>query len=227
MVDLYVRRLEATDPRLGRHVVHDPRSRGFALDATVDTSTWRTRLLRVYDPVPNPNQTIGDCTGCAKAMMLNTEGNRKRGVRLGLPYADRIYSLATTLDPFDGTYPPDDTGSNGLSAAKAAQRLGLGGDYQWIFNGADGVVQAVMAGKSVNVGTRWDNNMFTPDSHGFIHPGGGVAGGHEYLIRGYSLEMDALRLRCWWGSFRDAWIKRSDLAELLADDGDAHTQVRV
>lgn len=224
--DLYVRRIPALDPRLGRHVVHDERSRGFALAATVDTSKWVTKLIRVYDPVPNPNQTIGDCTGCAKAMQMNAAGNRKKGVVLGLATADKVYSLATTLDPFDGSYPPDDTGSNGLSAAKAAQKLGLGGTYRWIFNGADGVVQAVMDGHVVNVGTRWDNNMFNQDAKHFVHPGGGIAGGHEWTVRGYSVEMDALRGRCWWGTFRDFWIKRTDLAELLADQGDAHVQAR-
>jgi hypothetical protein len=224
---LYERRFTPTDPRLGRHVLHDPRSRGFALEAPVDQSSWVTKLLRVYDPVPNPDQVIRDCTGCAKAMMLNAAGNRRKGVVLGLRVADQIYSMATTLDPFQGEWPPTDTGSNGLSASKAAQQLGLAGAYSWIFNGADGVTQAVMQGHVVNVGTRWDQAMFHPDARGFIAPGGTVAGGHEYTIRGYSVELDALRGRCWWGpDFRDFWIKRADLAELLADDGDAHVQVR-
>jgi len=194
--------------------------------ATVDTSTWRTKSIRVYDPTPNPNQQIGDCTGCAKAIQFNAAGNRRTGQVLGMDTADRVYSLATMLDPWQGSYPPDDTGSSGLAAAKAAQQLGLGGEYRWIFNGADGVVQAVMDGHVVNVGTRWDQRMFDI-VQGFVTPGGAVAGGHEWSVRGYDEPKDALMGRCWWGpDFRDFYIKREHLAELLADDGDALVQAR-
>lgn len=226
MVDLYVRRFERSDRRLGRVVVHDPRSRAFAFPATVDTTTWRTRSIRLYDPIPNPDQVIGNCTGCAKAMQFNAVGNRVTGQVLRMADADYIYSRATTLDPWPGAYPPDDTGSSGLAAAKAAQQLGLGGTYRWIFNGADGVVQAVMAGHVVNVGTRWDNRMFHQDADGRVEPGGSVAGGHEWTVRGFDADRDWVLGRCWWGGFRDFWIRRDHLGDLLADDGDALVQAR-
>lgn len=226
MTDLHVRRYDATDPRLGRVVVHDPRSRSFTRPTAVDKSTWRDRTIRVYDPRPNPNQTIGNCTGVAKCVMFNAAGNRRSGHVLGMNDALRIYSLATTLDPWDGSYPPDDTGSSGLAAAKAAQQLGLGGEYLWLFGGADAVVQAVMDGDVVNIGTRWDHDMFHPDARGQVHPGGGIAGGHEWSVRGYDKDRDLLLGRCWWGEFRDFWIARVDLDGLLHDDGDAHVQAR-
>ena len=217
--------LPFTDARLGRHVHHDPRSRAYALAPTVDRSTWHTKAIRIYDPHPNPNQAIGDCTGVAKCIMFNAVGNRKRGQVLNMDDAVRIYSLATQLDSFTGTYPPTDTGSSGLAAAKAAQQLGLGGEYRWLFGGADVVIQAVMDGHVVNVGTRWDQQMFTPDADGRVHPGGAVAGGHEWSVRGYDAHRDWALGRCWWGpSFRDFWISRFDLAALLADQGDAHVQ---
>jgi len=227
--DLYVRHLEQTDPRLGRHIVHDPRSRGFALPAAtaVDRSTWRTKRVTVYDPRPNPNQTVGNCTMCAKAMQLNAVGNRVKGVVFGMDWAMRAYAWETANDEFPGAYPGQDTGSSGLAAAKTAQHYGVGGEYRWIFTGADGVVQAVMDGHVVNVGTRWDQRMFDPDAAGVVHPGGPVAGGHEWSVRGYDLKRDLVLGRCWWGTFRDFWIARGDLADLLADDGDAHTQVRL
>lgn len=214
--------------RLGRHVAHDERSRAYALSDlggpfTVDRSTWKDKKVRIYDPVPKPNQTVGNCTACAKAMQLNTAHNRKVGVRLDMDWAMNLYHLETTIDPFPGTYPPDDTGSNGLAAAKAAKQLGIGGTYRWIFGGADEVVQAVMAGWSVAVGTRWDHNMFTPDSSGVIHPGGGEAGGHEWIVRRYWKSRDLAGVDCWWGGW-SAWIKRSDLQDLLDDQGDAHVQ---
>lgn len=222
----FVQRIRSTDRRLGRHVHHDPRSLNFPAEVTINQATWRNHRVRIYDPTPNPNQIIGDCTGCAKAMQFNSAGNRVDGKVLNLADADRVYSLATSLDPYPGSYPPKDTGSDALSAAKAAQELGLGGTYTWVFGGADGVVQAVMDSHVVNVGTRWDNNMFNPDSSRVIHLGGGVAGGHEYTIRGYDLDTDRLLGRCWWGAMRDWWIARTDLAELLADNGDALLQER-
>lgn len=227
MTDYRVVTYPKRDPRLGRVGVFDERSRGFAFAASVDTATWRTRHVRIYDPLPNPNQAIGDCTGCAKAIQFNAVGNRVTGQVLKMSNADRIYSLATTLDPWDGAWPPDDTGSSGLAAAKAAQQLDLGGTYRWLFGGADEVVQAVMDGHVVNVGTRWDNHMFDQDADGRVEPGGSVAGGHEWSVRGFDADRDWLLGRCWWGDFRDFWIKREHLAELLADDGDANVQARV
>lgn len=228
MSDLSVQVMERTDPRLGRQVVHDERSRGFVLTGTqapaIDKSTWHTKSVRVYDPLPNPNQVIGNCTMCAKAMQLNTIGNRVKGRVLDMGWATKGYSLETSIDPFPGTYPPDDTGSSGLASAKAAVQLGVGGSYWWIFTGADGVVQAIMGGYAISVGTRWDNNMFEQDSRGRIRPGGGVAGGHQYVYRGYDERHDELIGRCWWGSFRDFRIARTDADELLGDSGDAHWQ---
>src|SRR3954452_241460 len=168
--DLYVRHIPRTDPRLGREIVHDERSRGFAMRATVDRSTWHTKTIRIYDPTPNPSQVVGNCTGCAKAMQLNAVGNRKAGVVLRMAQADQAYSLATTLDPWPGSWTApswDDTGSSGLAAAKAAQKLGIGGTYRWLFGGADEVVQAVMDGHVVNVGTTWYDRMFDQDERGF------------------------------------------------------------
>jgi len=227
MPDLYTREIPATDPRLKRHVVHDPRSKGFVVpESNINRATWRDRKIRVYDPRPNPNQTVGNCTAVAKAIQFNAVGNRRRGVILGMPYAMSLYSLETQIDPFPGSYPPDDTGSNGLASCKAAQQKGDGGAYYWITSGADGVVQAVMDGDVVSVGTEWDNDMFTPDSEGRVHPGGGVAGGHQWTCRGYWKDRDWILGRCWWGEFRDFWIARADLDNLLRNDGDAHVQER-
>jgi hypothetical protein len=234
--DLHVVVVDQEDPRLGRQVVHDPRSRAFAAPVTVDRSTWRSHTIRIYDPTPNPNQVLGDCTGCQKAMAFNATGARVRGRILGLDWADQVYTLATQNDPFPGSYPPDDTGSSSLAAAKAAAYLGVGGTYRWLFGGADEVVQAVTTGLAdgtpilpVGLGTWWYEGGFQP----FSIPGGGVriemtgkrVGGHQWTVRGYDVKRDLLLGRCWWGSFRDFWIKREHVAELLADDGDANVQL--
>lgn len=215
------------DVRLGRNVVHDPQSRSFARTATIDPKSWRDKRVRIYDPLPNPNQCHGECTGCAKAMQLNAVDNRIKGIVLNMDNAHDLYSWASQNDPWDGAWPPNDTGSSGLASAKAAQHYGLGGPYRWLFGGADDIVQAVQDCHVVSVGTRWDFDMFARDADGRIHLGGGNAGGHQWIARGYWKSRDWVLGRCWWGDgFRDFWISRADLDTLMADWGDAHIQAR-
>lgn len=214
-------------PLLGRQLLHDERSRAFPMTAAVDRSTWRDRSVRLYDPLPNPNQTIGCCTGVAKCCQLNAIGNRVLGRVLDMPDAERIYSENTKIDPWPGEWPPDDTGSSGLASAKAAQLLSLAGEYRWIFGGADEVIQNVVEGRVISVGTWWYADMFNRDRDGRITPTGGRAGGHQYVIRGYDVDRDWALGRCWWGQYRDFWITRSDLDSLLRDGGDAHFQKSV
>lgn len=229
--DLHVVVIPDQDPRLGRQAVHDPRSRAFPM-AAADTATWRSRTIRLYDPKVNPNQTLGDCTGCDKAMEGNAAGNRVPGRVLGMAQAEQIYSLATHLDPWPGEWPPDDTGSSGLAACKAAQQLKLGGTYRWALSGGvNAVVQQIMDGHTVGVGTWWYEGGFAPkprrEGGVVVEMTGAKVGGHQWRIRGYDEPTDMLLGRCWWGRFRDFWITRAHLAELLADDGDAVTQVMV
>lgn len=224
MAELTVQRVQQKDPRLGRQQVHDEASRGFALPTTVDRSTWRDKSIRIYDPAENPNQEIGCCTGVDKCVTFNAVGNRVTGTVNRMKDAVEIYSLATTLDPWEDQYLPTDTGSSGLAAAKAAQQLGKGGAYQWLFGGADQVVQTLMANHTVSVGTWWYWDMFNQDANGQVHPTGGQAGGHQYTLRGYWKSRDLIKGRCWWGDFRDFWISRTDLDALLRDGGDSHVQ---
>jgi hypothetical protein len=228
--EIKVIQIEQQDLRLGRQVVHDPRSRNFAFQATEPPR--RDIQLRVYGPKLRPNQEIGCCTGVDAAVKRNTVGNRVAGQVLTMKDAIRIYSRATSLDPWPGSYPPHDTGSSGLAACKASQEFGLISQYEWIFSGVDGVYAALAAGHSVGVGTWWLRKMWTVDPQtGLVEVGGPRDGGHQWTITGYRKRYDAFHGECWWG---DDWgikgrflIRRNDLANLLADDGDAHiTYVR-
>lgn len=214
-------------PNLGRQLVHDPLSKGFPTRTAIDKSKWITKSIRIYDPRVNPNQCHSECTACAKAMEFNAAGNRVKGVVLDMDDAHQIYHLTTTLDPFEGEWPPDDTGSSGLASAKAAQRLGLGGEYRHVFNGADEVVQLIQEGSVVSVGTWWYDDMFRPNAKGVIEPTGPQVGGHQYAAHGYDAKQDVVIIRCWWGHYRDVRIKREHLNELILDSGDAHVQDRV
>jgi len=234
-MSIEIKQVEQEYPFLGRQMVHDSRSRLFTPKGlAVDKTTWRTKSIRLYDPLPNPNQRVGNCTGVAKAMQLNAAGNRNpvrhrswwpstSGIITMLD-AEQIYHLNTQVDPWPGEWPPDDTGSSGLASAQSAQAIGWGGEYNWLFGGADEVVQEVMRGNTVSVGTWWYQGMMNQDADGVIHPTGPRVGGHQYLIRGYVKAKDLVLGRCWWGDFRDFYIPRSALNDLIMDDGDAHTQ---
>jgi len=230
MPDLHVVVVNQEDPRLGRQVVHDPANWAFPMRAA-DTSTWRSRTIRLYDPPKNPKQIRGNCVPCDKCMEGNAVGNRVPGRVLDMAMADLMYPICTRLDPFPGEFPPDDTGSSGLAACKAAIQLGLGREYRWNFSkrGED-IVQQVVEGRTVGVGTWWYEGMFTRKpllnrpGQWFIEPTGRRVGGHQYRVRGWDEPLDMFLVRCWWGLFRDVWIKRAHLADLLADDGDAHVQ---
>ncbi len=223
--------VEQKDTRLGRQRVHDSRSKQFPARLVVDKAKWVSKTIRIYDPSVNPNQCHGECTGVAKCVQMNAAGNRIKGVVFTMDQAHKFYHLATTLDPFQGEWPPDDTGSSGLASAKAAQKLGIGAEYRHVFNGADGVVEQIMAGLVVSCGTAWYDGMFEPKlvkGKKVIEPTGKVAGGHQYAAHGYDVKNDLVMIRCWWGAdFRDVWIAREHLNELLLDQGDAHVQTRI
>jgi hypothetical protein len=227
VVDLDIKVIPQESKVLGRQMVHDPRSRNFARTARIDRSKWVDKTIRIYDPLRNPDQCHGECVGCAKCMQFNAAGNRVKGVVLKMDDAHALYSGATNNDPFDWTWPPLDLGSSGLGSCIAAQKLGLGGEYRHIFNGADGIVQAIQENEVVSIGTWWTQNMFYPDARGVIEPTGVRVGGHQYVGRGYLVKGDFVKIRCWWGSYRDVLIKRDHLNDIVLQDGDAHTQKRL
>jgi hypothetical protein len=224
--DVYVKIYDRQDQRLGRQVVHDERSRAFAHRVAPDGSIWRNRSIRVYDPSPNPNQCHGECTFVSKVIQFNSAGNRVSRRILGMDTVHKGYRIATSIDPWDGAWEPDDTGSSGLAASKAAQQLGLGGEYRWFFGYSEEIVTYLMQPDAipVSVGTEWHENMFEQDRRGKVSLGGGIAGGHQWTIRGYDVDRDEVIGRCWWGDFRDFRLARADLDTLLHADGDAHIQ---
>lgn len=234
--EVFRQKIESFDHRLGRHIEHDPKSKAYALlppAQPVDQSRWRSKSIRIYDPTPNPNQSVGNCTMCAKAMQLNAVGNRLTGVVLKMDWALKTYVWETHNDEYDGAWNLDgsgeDTGSSGLASCKTVQHTGEGGEYRWILNGAAGVVQAVQQGMVVSVGTNWRDSMFTNhySSGKPLEVTGDNAGGHEWIVRGWDNSRRYALGRCWWGEYRDFWIRYEDLDMLLlGEQGDAHVQAR-
>jgi len=151
----------------------------------------------------------------------------------GNPKADQVlavalYSEATRLDQWDGTYLPDDTGSSGLAVAKAAQRRGLITSYRHAFS--FGAVLDALSRSPIIVGTNWLGDMYSPEPSGYLRCTGEVVGGHEYLIRGVDpRKRHVLCDNSWsasWGRKGRFWLHWADLEALLADGGDATIPIR-
>ncbi len=221
-------RYHPADPRLGRHVKHD--SRSLAYTYAVPASTTIKSVDWPVNGTLDQGQ-IGACTGNALAQWLNTafaQGrltatrNAHAGKLLTEADALSFYHEATVLDDDPGTYPPDDTGSNGLSVAKAGVKAGYLSGYQHVLSFND--LLLTLQHTPVIVGTEWLQNMFTPGASGVLRVTGAVEGGHEYLLRGVDVDNRLITMHnSWaatWGKNGDAYITFYAMARLLAANGD-------
>lgn len=208
---------------LGRHedaaANHDPRSRGFAAPsaAPIVNKLWR-RYGYVLD-----QGNLGSCTGNAGIGCLNHAPFHTLGQTCGKePDAVNLYSAATQIDPYDGTYPPTDTGSDGLSISKVLQSRGRITGYTHSF-GLDHALAAAMYGPLI-VGTNWYTSMFYPSPDGVVTVSGQLAGGHEYVLSGVDVTHRMLRFQnSWgssWGDYGKFWMTFDSFASLLNEGGD-------
>jgi len=207
-----------TDPRLGRLLRHDEQSKNYPARAADSLRTvWHRRYGRVLD-----QGQVGSCTGNAAVTNLMTAPLHKTGRALHEADAIAVYSLATEIDDMNGSYPPDDTGSSGLAAAKACVRKGYATGYDHAF-GLDHCLAALVL-SPVMVGTNWYESMFTPAADGTLTVAGKVAGGHEYALTGIDVRRQRVRVNNSWGSSWGvrgcAWLSFTDLGRLLAEQGD-------
>lgn len=210
--------------RLGRHVEHDERSRNFAVAA--DTTTIQHVRHRRFGVLDQGN--LGSCTGNAITGVLNTLPFHVKATRLKTEDdAVRLYSKATHLDPYPGAYPPDDTGSSGLAACKAARNEGLISGYRHAFS-VEAAVTALMAGPVIT-GVNWYEGFDNPDDQGRVEIAGQIRGGHEFEIIGLDpalsgwLDGWVVAVNSWgtgWGRNGRFRFTVMDWATLLDQDGD-------
>lgn len=244
MSDLRVRRsswhtrriVEHVSPgrRLGRHVVHDPRSRGYAVEprrgADGISVGWR-RYIPMLD-----QGSLGSCVGNAAVGVLGSSrfyGSLAKaraggidlapGLRLDESTAVHVYGAATALDPWPGEYPPTDTGTSGLAAARVLLAAGLIKSYRWAF-GMDALHTAILAGPLM-VGVNWYESMDEPNEYGEVTVAGQIRGGHEFELIGYSDRTFRWRaVNSWgagWGKSGYFYLHDAALARLMDEDGDA------
>jgi hypothetical protein len=137
------------------------------------------------------------------------------------------YRWVTARDPFAGSWPPDDTGSDGTSMAESLRQWEIVEEYRHAFGGLYDVLDGLMTG-GVMMGSKWMSSMFNPTPYGFLEitPNAWEAGGHQFWLNGrVSVEDQWVEMdNSWnpfWGDEGRAKIRWSTLDELLSDNGDA------
>lgn len=207
------------DKRLGRHINHDPRSRNYAFKAGVVKTVRHERRSLVLD-----QGDLGSCTGNAATGALGTDPFTTTSVSLDETLAVKLYGEATAIDSYPGTYPPEDTGSDGLSVAKACQKRGLISGYQHAFS-LDAALTALQD-YAVITGVSWYSSFDQPDANGLVKltSDAYVRGGHEFEVIGCNISTRLVEaVNSWgtgWGVNGHFFFSFDDWTRLLAEQGD-------
>jgi hypothetical protein len=224
---------------LGRHIRHDPRSLDYLTAAAPDMSALVSVRHQRMIPVLDQGE-LGSCTGNAAEGCLGSspfyDAIPVGAVGRPFPATDRasaghdeaqavaLYSAATNLDGYDGGWPPQDTGSDGLSVAKACQQLGLISGYQHATS-LEAALTALAAGPVI-AGINWYSSFDQPDAEGVISIGkrAAVRGGHEICVDELDVENRRIGFtNSWgdsWGVGGRAYMSWDTFGQLLAEDGD-------
>jgi hypothetical protein len=218
--------IPSTDPRLKRHIYHDERSKLHRF-STARIAELKNVVHERHGPIIDQGN-VGCSTGCAGIGALECDPLFKTLPTtetsiypLNLDGALLLYSDAQEIDK-DGKYPPNDNGSCGLSIAKALCAKGVVHSYQHIYT-ADEAYCAIQE-YPIIIGMYWYNDMYHPALDGQIQPTGGIAGGHEVLVR----EIDVDQKRVWidnsWGNEYGingrAWLTFDDFEIVMKNNGD-------
>lgn len=208
---------------LGRNVYHDSRNLAYPWQPregrTLTSQLW-TRHGAILD-----QGAAGSCTGNEQtgALECNPCFSALPAAHPALDeaLAVKIYSAAETIDG-DGPFPPNDNGSSGPSAAKAAKNLGLISGYLHCLSLA--AVLDALEEHPVGLGINWYEGYDSPDSSGHVTISGSVRGGHEIICRGKDVSAQVVFCDNSWGagwgnagSFSFSW---ADLDRLLHEQGD-------
>lgn len=212
------------DKRLDRLIHFDERSKQFPaeliLPTDVKTRTWGLRNIRL-----NQGQD-GACVGFGNTHRLAADPVRFS--HASYDYAMALYHEAQRYDDWPGE---DYEGTSVLAGVKVLNKRGLYKAYHWCFKIED-YMRALSNEGPVVVGVNWMKDMFDPDERGLLHPTGGVAGGHCFILRGLTLKPrgklkgvgPVFRItNSWgadWGQNGDAFITVEDWEQYLMPDGE-------
>jgi hypothetical protein len=205
--------------RLGRHVMHDARSR----DYQASRAPKVTSITHVATGLPLDQGKLGSCTANALCGALDSAPDNARSAIYDENKAVSLYELETQLE--GKPYPPNDPGGSGLMVCKAAKQLGWISSYTHAF-GIEHALQALVQ-RPVITGVDWYSSFDTPDPKtGLVEiaPGATVRGGHEIVADGIDADNQLVYLWNSWGSGwglggRFCW-SFATWEQLLASQGD-------
>jgi hypothetical protein len=210
--------------RLGRHVVHDPRSREFAAKRASEIVSVKHQATGL----PLDQGEIGSCTANALCGALDSAPDFTGGAPLTEHDAVQLYELETKME--GKPYPPNDPGGSGLMVCKAAKQLNLISSYQHAF-GVQEALEALVL-RPVITGVNWFSSFDHPDSSGLvkIEPGATVRGGHEIVAD----EIDAPNKLVWfWNSWGTQYAQGGRFcmswdtwSTLLGEQGDVTVPIK-
>lgn len=215
---------------LGRVHVEDPRDTAYPMTLHLATVAPPVYTSRYWYPgtLVLDQDGVGACVGFTGANWMQNSPTRTKVVN------QSGFDLYNECKKIDGI--PDIEGTYDRALMKVLEAQGRIVRYLWAQSG-DELKQWILTTGPVLVGTNWYERMFDPEHTGAVAGfkvgdfvlkiGGNVAGGHEYLIRGYSRPRDAYKMRNSWGPHwgmagGEAWIARADLERLVfQENGDA------
>lgn len=226
--------------RLGRHIHHDPRSLDYQVVAGPRGALVSVRHER-HIPVLDQGE-LGSCTGNAAfgacgtsplydAIPVDDVDRPTSDEAFDEAQAVALYSAATKLDDYDGAWPPTDSGSDGLSVAKAAKAVGLISGYTHATS-LDAALTALQDGPVIT-GVNWYSSFDTPATDGTISitRHASVRGGHEFVVDELDVENERVGFtNSWgasWGVDGRAYMSWDTWERLLGEDGDATVFVPV
>ena len=218
--------IRTDDYRLDRIPSHDPRNHEFPVRHAIAKAA-KPRSYTWSCPINLDQGKDGACVGFGIAHELAAKPVVVRGITDQFALK-RIYWEAQKIDGWEGgAYPgakPFYEGTSVLAGVKVAHAMGAMESYRWAYTLPDLVLGVGYAGPAV-IGVDWYEGMFDPDSSGFLHATGRVAGGHCTLIVGVSLPRQAFRIHnSWgkgWGEAGRAWLPFTDMERLLRNGGEA------
>jgi hypothetical protein len=203
--------------RLGRLRSEDERDKNYPLRLAFTDEPLPTRKFWYIRDKYLVDQIGPSCTGAMGYHFLVASPIRTYN---GPHYLD-IYDGARRFDEWEGE---NYEGSSVRGAVRYLQELGHIESYLWA-SSVQEMKRYVLLGGTLMFGSTWYEDMFFPDSKGFIRPSGASAGGHAYLCLGYSTTKRAFRfINSWgpsWGQKGRFWIHEEDVAFLLDDFGEA------
>lgn len=113
------------------------------------------------------------------------------------------YHWITANDPYPGTWPSDDTGSDSLTGCKWLVANGYAKGCQ-VLNGMAAVKVAIQSGPVIT-GMNWPDSFMTPDRCGYVTLGNKIDGGHAEGLMGYNVVTDAWLLQNHWDALPAHW----------------------